>query len=292
MADQTTLPTCTVGSLGGPKIDRRAAIDPRKDDSAAEIMLRNACIEELFRRIGLSDGSTPGSFEQRIAALEASGGGLDLMNPRVHFRSDDFDDWSAASTPGWDNGGGADPWIILGGIRGGIGAPFAQQCLANTPPIYLVDHELDVRFVCHVDVWDPAVGSQFVFALRDAFDDAVIAGVWVHDYGPEGVPPAVNRCIEGIIGDGEGGEISTYVAPFANDTNYEIRFRLERIAAGVANLYVSANGGTEVSCGTAPTPVAPRCYLSLSGPHVVEATSTFHIHQVRRRANWDPGLDP
>lgn len=71
MADQTVLPTCTPGSLGGPKLDRRPFSDPKKDDSAAEIMLRNACLEELFRRIGLSMGWAEGTVEARLAELEA-----------------------------------------------------------------------------------------------------------------------------------------------------------------------------------------------------------------------------
>lgn len=296
MADQTSLPTCTVGSLGGPKIDRRTAIDPKRDESAAEIMLRNACIEELFRRVGLSAGWADGTVEARLAALESGGGGgesLDLLDPKVHFRADDFDDWTALSTPGWDNGGGSDPWTVnTTGVRAGLTAAFADECLMKTAAIYLVDHEVEVRCIVRVDAWDSSVGSCWVCALYDAENDYIVAGVRIWDYGTEGAPPQLNRRIEGIVGDNFGAVSSTDLGAFADDTHYEIRWRLDFISPGVVKLYASVNGAAEVDCGTPDSPIAPGCYLSIVAPHVDAGSGTFYLNQLRRKANWDPDLDP
>jgi hypothetical protein len=294
MADQTTLPTCTVGSLGGPKLDRRTAIDPKKDDSAAEIMLRNACIAELFRRMGLSAGAAAGSVEARLADLEAAGAGaLDLFNPQLHFRAEDFDTWTALSSPGWDNGGGVDPWTVnTDELRAGLSAAFADECLMKTAAIYLVDYEVEVRFIVRVDAWDSSVGSCFVCALYDNENNYIVAGVRIWDYGTEGVPPQLNRRIEGIVGDNFGTVSSTDLGAFANDTSYEIRWRVDLISPGVVKLYVSVNGAAEVDCGTPDPPIAPGCYLSIVAPHVDAGTGTFYLNQLRRKANWDPDLDP
>lgn len=286
MADQTTLPTCTPGSLGGPKLDRRPFIDPKKDDSAAEVMLRNACIEELFRRMGLSSGAAAGSVEARLLALEAAGGGsLDLMNPQLHFRADDFDDWTALSTPGWDNGGGVDPWEIIGGLRGGLRAPFADTCLMQTPPIYARDQYPHVRFICKVDAWDTSIGSQFQSVLRLLSDDSIQAGVRIYDYGSEGTPPQLFRRIEGIVTDGMGGVTATDCGVFSDATYYDIHWWIEMVGGSV-KLFVSVNGATAIDCGVVMG--ADDAYLSVAGPHVALGTANFFLYQMRRKAIWTP----
>jgi len=290
MADQTTLPTCAVGSLGGAKLDRRTAIDPKRDEPAAEIMLRNACIAELFRRMGLSAGAAAGSYEARVAALEAADGdGLDLFNPQTHFKADDFDDWTALSSPGWDNGGGMDPWTVLLGTRGGLSAAIADECYLKTAGAFYNAYQYPhCRFVCKVDAWDEDLGSQFLSVMRLAADDTIAYGVRVYDYTAAGIPPLQNRRIQGVVcdGGGLGGVTATDICDFADNTNYDIHWWIA-LDGGSMCLFVSVNGAPAVNCGI-PAGGTDQGYIAFTAPHKALSASVFYLYQVRRKALWTP----
>lgn len=289
----TELPRRIIGSLGPTKRDLAPVGSHTYYEPATEKELIRNWVGWLSELCGLPSGYAAGSLQGRLDALEAGGESLDLMDPKVHFRADDFDNWTALSSPGWDNGGGVDPWTVnTDELRAGLSAAFADECLMQTAAMYLVDHELEVRCVVRVDAWDSSVGSCFVCTLRDAENNYIVAGVRIWDYGTEGVPPLINRRIEGIVGDNFGTVTETDLGTFADDTNYEIRWRLDFISPGVVKLYVSVNGAAEVDCGTPDSPIAPGCYLSIVAPHVDAGSGTFYLNQLRRKANWDPDLDP
>jgi hypothetical protein len=122
MADQTTLPTCTPGSLGPTKLDRTTAVDPYRDESAAQANLKALCVEELFRRSGLSDGSTPASYESRVLALEAG-----EEDPGAYVFRDDFDRTYAGDVPdpsAWMTAGAYAAAVVTTDVARG-GARFA-----------------------------------------------------------------------------------------------------------------------------------------------------------------------
>lgn len=298
MADQTTLPTCTVDSLGGPKLDRRTAIDPKRDESAAEIMLRNACIAELFRRMGLSAGAAAGSVEARLLALEAGGGGglslADLMSPQLHLKRDDFDDWTALSSPGWDNGMGADPWIQNTGEHAGLIGAFANDCMMRTLAVYTIYVDYPrVRFIARAESWDSSLGAQFQSVLRAVSDDTVHSGVRIYDYGTEGTPPQLNRRIEAVKADGMGGVTATDICAFADSTNYDISWRIGWNAEETeVDLFVSINGGAEVNYGVVPVYSGAANYIFFGAPHVALGSGLFYLGQVRRMAIWTPSGIP
>jgi len=69
------LPTRTDDSLGRIKEDKKPAVDKTTQLSASEYNALADAVVEIAETIGLEDGSTPGSIEARLAALEAGGGG-------------------------------------------------------------------------------------------------------------------------------------------------------------------------------------------------------------------------
>lgn len=68
------LPTRTDDSLGRIKEDKKPAVDKTTQLSASEYNALADAVVEIAETIGLEDGSTPGSIEARLAALEAGGG--------------------------------------------------------------------------------------------------------------------------------------------------------------------------------------------------------------------------
>lgn len=67
----TSLPTKTDGSLGRVKSDASAATDLDTDYPAAEHERIKDALIEVATEVGLSDGSTAGSLNKRVASLEA-----------------------------------------------------------------------------------------------------------------------------------------------------------------------------------------------------------------------------
>lgn len=69
------LPTRTDDSVGRVKEDQKPAVNKTTQLSASEYNALADAVVEIAETIGLEDGSTPGSIEARLAALEAGGGG-------------------------------------------------------------------------------------------------------------------------------------------------------------------------------------------------------------------------
>lgn len=69
------LPTRTDDSIGRVKEDKNPAVNKNTQLSASEYNALADAVVEIAETIGLEDGSTPGSIEARLAALEDGGGG-------------------------------------------------------------------------------------------------------------------------------------------------------------------------------------------------------------------------
>lgn len=124
MAYQETLPKQQIGSLGTEKIDRTTVVNLYKDTVASEVNLSAKCIEELFERIGLYDGSTTGSIEERY-------------HPAMFTYDEPFicgvSGAAASNISAFDAGGLSEP-VYAGDVGGGIYfQSFDDQYLQSVP---------------------------------------------------------------------------------------------------------------------------------------------------------------
>lgn len=257
MAYQTTLPKQQIGSLGTEKTDRTTVINPYKDVVASEVNLSNKCLEELFERIGLYDGSTTGSIEERY-------------HPAMFTYEQPF-----IGTPGrivgleeWHNGGLAAP-TYAGDVGAGVlFSSDADQLIAQVPILsssMTIYHSQYAKISCEMDM-NPIVS----FYNDDTSYDYGVVATGSNIIGSTG-----SLC--GYITDDSG---TTYTS--LGSYTFDTEFCLETLLLS-KKFYCSLNRnrGERVYCGEVPE---QKYYIFFESHNTAEAADNWKLKLLKIRA--------
>ena len=284
----TALAHRVINSLGPTKADLEITNDfTYRAPAVEQNLIRDICGYAL-QVIGLPSGYPADSIQGRLDALEAGGGALDLMDPKVHFRAEDFDTWTALSSPGWDNSGGVDPWAVGTGLRGGMIAAHSSQCfMAQDAYRHHDKQEPTVRF--YVESTLVPVNARFLCAWYD-IDDNLVCGVQIKNYGPEGMAPDIMTRVQAVYRDTGGVQQRVDLAAYSDGTVLKVSIRIEYTIDG-SSFFVSLGDGAETECGPVAV-VETGMRLAAYGPYEALASGTTWFGQLRLKGTWDPDLDP
>lgn len=257
MTWRTNLPTQTDDDLGLEKLDRDAVIDPRKDDSAAQINRRNLDLIELFRRFGLaSDGAQAEVNPTAFRSLEAR------LSPDVYCLRETFDA-PVAGLVRWATAGTFPD--VLATRRAGLSFPLASVRSAILHGYYFARSQVPyVRFRAVVTGPDPD-------DMRAMFCDVAVQEGWGVRLEASGTK---------IVGWTMTGGVPTYID--AATWTISTECVIEMWVYG-DHVWIAKDGGAGVDCG--PTPLADVGFV-LINDGAGTAGKVCEIRNCLLLANW------